>query len=34
MIAILHVLGMLACGLLKSKMRLQAENLFLRDDPA
>jgi len=34
MIAILHALGMLACGLLKSKMRLQAENLFLRDDPA
>ncbi len=30
MIAILHVLGLFACDLFKSRRRLQAENLFLR----
>jgi hypothetical protein len=30
MLAILHALGIFACDLLKSKRRLQAENLFLR----
>jgi hypothetical protein len=30
MFAILHVLGSFACDLLKSRRRLQAENLFLR----
>jgi hypothetical protein len=29
MFAILHVLGSFACDLLKSRRRLQAENLFL-----
>ena len=30
MTVILHALGMLFCDLLKSRCRLQAENLFLR----
>jgi hypothetical protein len=30
MLAILHVLGIFVCDLLKSRRRLQAENLFLR----
>jgi hypothetical protein len=30
MLAILHALGIFACDLLKSRRRLQAENLFLR----
>jgi hypothetical protein len=30
MLAVLHALGIFVCDLLKSRRRLQAENLFLR----
>jgi hypothetical protein len=34
MLTIMHAFVIFGCGLLKSRRRLQAENLFLRHQPA